>query len=117
MSTEAIVVMVAGAALLLAVVLLGRSLLKGRGDRQILANGVPGRAIVLSVQDTQTRTNTHPVALVRLDVAPRDGAHFEVLLHVPITRRNALSLRPGQAVPVRFDPDNRARTVIVPAEG
>ena len=117
MSTEAIVIMVIGAALLLAVVLLGRSLLKGRGDNQILANGVPARAIILSVQDAKTRLNGHPAALVRLDVTPRDGAHFEVMVQTPVTRQNALTLQPGQVVHVRFDPAHRTRTVIVPREG
>lgn len=117
MSTEAIVIMVVGAGLSVAILLLGLSLMKGRGDQYILAKGEPGRAIVLSMQDAKTRVNGNPLAQVRLDVAPRDGAHFEVLVKTPVTRQNALLLQPGQVVSVRFDPANRTRTVIVPAEG
>ncbi len=117
MSTEAIVIVVVGVVLSVAILLQGLSLLKGRGDRYILAKGEPARAIVLSMQDAKVSINGHPAALVRLDVAPQDGAHFEVLVQTPVTRHNALKLQPGQVVPVRFDPANRTRTVIVPAEG
>lgn len=116
MSAEAIVVLAAGLGLL-ALLLSRLSLFRGRGDSRILATGMPGRATVLSVQETKPRGSVHPEALIRLDVAPREGAHFEVLLQIPFTRRHAQALRPGQVVPVRFDPANRTRTVIVPAEG
>ncbi|MDR3504709.1 MAG: hypothetical protein P4L52_00520 [Acidocella sp.] len=116
MSNEVIVILAVGVGLL-ALLLIWRSLFRRRGDRRILATGMPGRATVLSVQETKPRGGAHPEALVRLDVAPRNGAHFEVLLQIPFTQRHAKALKPGQVVPVRFDPANRARTVIVPAEG
>ncbi len=116
MSNEVIVVLAIGVGLLILLVGGGGYFRRG-GDRQILASGIPGRAVVLSVQETKPRGSVHPEALVRLDVAPRDGAHFEVLLQIPFSKRHARALQPGQVVPVRFDPANRTRTVIVPAEG
>lgn len=117
MSTEAMAVLMVGVGLL-ALLVLGLSLSRNRGgDRRILATGMQGRATVLSVQETKPRGSAHPEARVRLDVIPRNGAHFEVLLQIPFSKRHAQALRPGQVVPVRFDPANRTRTVIVPAEG
>jgi hypothetical protein len=116
MSTEVIVILTVGVGLLALLLILG-AMFRRRGDRRVLATGMPGQAVVLSVQETKPRGSVHPEALVRLDVAPREGAHFEVLLQIPFTQRHARALKPGQVVPVRFDPANRTRTVIVPAEG
>lgn len=116
MPTEAITVLAVGGGLLV-LLLIGGGYFRRESDRRLLASGMPGRAVVLSVQETKPRGSAHPEALVRLDVAPRDGAHFEVLLQIPFSKRHARALQPGQVVPVRFDPANRTRTVIVPAEG
>ncbi|MBB5374315.1 hypothetical protein [Acidocella aromatica] len=102
MSTEAVAVLAVGVGLL-ALLLIWGSLFRRPGDGQILATGMPGRATVLSVQETKPRGGVGPEALVRLDVAPREGAHFEVLLQIPFTQRHARALKPGQVVPVRFD--------------
>ncbi|MCB5944400.1 DUF3592 domain-containing protein [Acidocella sp. KAb 2-4] len=115
MSNEAILIAAVAAVLVCVALLL--VIRPGRGQGSVLADGVEARATVLSVQDTKTRAHGNPVALVRLDVLPPDGANYEVVVKQEVTRRNALMLAPGQVVWVRFNPENRAETVIVPPEG
>ncbi len=82
-------------------------------DRRILANGIAGTALVLSVRDTGiTINNVNAVIEARLQVTIPGRPPYETTAEVTLGRMSWGALQPGMTVAVRVDPANNARVAI-----
>jgi hypothetical protein len=93
-------------------VLLVVLVLQKRGNK-LLRNGVPGVAVILSVQQTAARDGGRPVANIALEVTPREGPGFQAVAQQVILPANSYLFQTGKQVPVRFDRANRSNIIIV----
>lgn len=74
--------------------------------------GRPGRAEVLAVSDTGVSINDNPRVDLRVRVVPDDGgAPFDGHLRVTVSRLAVP--RAGDHLPVRFDPADHSRIILV----
>jgi|GEM_PF-5400859 len=88
------------------------TLLRARRTARILTDGVVASATVLAVTDTGTRVNNQPQLRLRLSVAAPGQEPYEVAVKKVVPMLSIARLRSGLALPVRVDPDDRARVII-----
>jgi len=80
---------------------------------QLLAQGVPGNARVLSLEGTGTLVNNAPQVVMGLEVHPATGAApFHVRCISLVSQLQIPQVQPGCMVPVRFDPGNPQRVAL-----
>ena len=80
---------------------------------ELLRSGVPGMAVIMSVQQTSAREGGMPVANITLEVTPQEGPGFQVVAKQVISPANSYVFQTGKQVPVRYDRTNRSNIVIV----
>jgi hypothetical protein len=80
--------------------------------RELQQTGEPGTALVLRIDDTGMTLNDDPVALLRLEVHPRQGDAYEATAKVLIPRLHVPQFQPGATVPVRVDPRDKMRVAV-----
>ena len=74
----------------------------GGKKKNILANGIQARAVVVNVQDTGVTVNNNPRVKLTLQVQPEGDTPFEATKKVTVSRVAIPSI--GDAMWVRFDP-------------
>lgn len=80
---------------------------------QLLAQGAPGHARVLSLEGTGTLVNNAPQVVMGLEVHPATGAApFHVRCVSLVSQLQIPQVQPGCMVPVRFDPGNLQRVAL-----
>lgn len=80
---------------------------------QLLAQGVPANARVLSLEGTGTLVNNAPQVVMGLEVHPATGAApFHVRCISLVSQLQIPQVQPGCMVPVRFDPGNPQRVAL-----
>jgi len=104
-------IMVAG--ILVVLLIVGFVLaIRSRGS-DLLRHGLAGTGIILSVQQTQEKVGSAPVAKVLLDVTPDLGPGFQAIARQVISPSNSYLFEPGRQVPVRYDQTNRSKIIVV----
>ena len=86
----------------------------GRREQEILLNGYPGKATIVDIQDTGWTINDDPMIKMRLSIQPEVGSAFEVQVKATVSRIAIPKV--GDTFPVKYDPNNPGRVVIVPPE-
>jgi len=84
----------------------------GKRDQEILLNGYPGKATIVGIQDTGWTINDNPMIKMTLSIQPEMGSAFEVLVKATVSR--IAIPRVGDTFPVKYDPNNPGKVVIVP---
>ena len=88
------------------------------GNAKLVASGIPGTALVLSVRDTGvTLNNVNAVLEARLQVTIPGHAPYETTAEVTLGRMNWGTLQPGMTVAVKVDPMNPERVAIDWSQG
>jgi len=83
-------------------------------EQEILLNGYPGKATIMDLQDTGWTVNDNPMVRMTLDIQPEVGAKFQVQVKAMVSR---LAIpRVGDSFPVKYDPNDPGKVVIVPPE-
>lgn len=81
----------------------------GGMSEELARNGVPARATIQEIWDTGWTINDNPVIGMKVVVLPADGPPFEATIEkTTVSRIGTWQFQPGNSVPVRFDPANRA---------
>jgi hypothetical protein len=80
---------------------------------QLLAQGAPGSARVISLEGTGTLVNNAPQVVIGLEVHPSaGGAPFLARCVSLVSQLQIPQVQPGCMVPVRFDPSNVSRIAL-----
>ncbi len=74
--------------------------------------GIPGKATVLAVKDTNVTINNNPQVKLTLEVKDNLGQKYTTTTKVLVSRINPFAYQPGTEVPVRIDPNNDRNVVI-----
>jgi hypothetical protein len=83
---------------------------------ELLRTGVPGEAKVVAVVDERT-TGSIVRSRLSLRVEPVDGDNFEVQVrHAFQSLAARAKVKVGATVPVRYDPKDHTRVVLVPED-
>lgn len=81
--------------------------------QQLLAQGIPGSARVISLEGTGTLINNAPQVVLGLEVQPAmGGAPFLARCVSLVSQLQIPQVQPGCMVPVRFDPSNVSRVAL-----
>ena len=80
--------------------------------QNLLQNGTPASAVIVSIEDTGWRINDQPQAKVTLQVTPSDRPPFQAVIKQVFDVFDLGSLQPGAPAQVRFDPNNPSKIVI-----
>ncbi len=83
---------------------------------QLLKNGVPARAEIVSLDPTGSWYNNQPQVDVRVRVLPEDGEPFEATATMIINPVYMPQFQPGNTVQVRYDPEDRSKVAIEETE-
>ena len=78
----------------------------------IIRSGVPAEGRILKLADTGVTINNDPVVEFVLLVTPRSGEPFEARSKALVSRLDIPAVQPGRVLPVRFDPQDRARVAL-----
>ncbi|GAA3160529.1 hypothetical protein [Nonomuraea roseoviolacea] len=82
------------------------------GNRDLLLNGSPASAVVLSMRDTGVTVNDLPMAVFELEVRRPGSEPYRVAHREPIPRLLVGAVLPGSPLAVRVDPHDPARLAI-----
>jgi hypothetical protein len=91
---------------------LGWGYVKSYHSGQILAHGLPGTALVQSLQDTDEREGGEPVEIVILQVTPQSGPAFSASVREQFSPQNALFFHPGNRFAVKYDAADPSQVVV-----
>lgn len=87
-------------------------MVRGLDHSDVLRNGEPAMATIVSVDQTGTRINERPVFKFTLDVAGANGETRRVTTKQLVSLTSIGALRPGMVVPVRVNPKKPAKVAI-----
>ncbi|MGN9845303.1 hypothetical protein ACTMTI_45000 [Nonomuraea sp. H19] len=82
------------------------------GNRDLLVNGVPASAVILSMRDTGVTVNDLPMVMFDLEVRREGAAAYRVAHRERIPRLLVGAVLPGAHLPVRIDPDDHGRLTV-----
>lgn len=85
-------------------------------NSQLLENGLPARAEILSIEPTGNTYNDQPQARIRLLVSPELSEQFEAETLMIINPIYAPQFQPGKMVKVRYDANNHSKVAIEETE-
>jgi hypothetical protein len=93
--------------------LMGQLSQQSADRQQLLAQGVPGSARVITLEGTGTLINNAPQVVLGLEVHPATGAAPFIARCVSLVSQLQIpQVQPGCTVPVRFDPSNFNRVAL-----
>jgi hypothetical protein len=81
-------------------------------DRDILQNGIPAKARILSLQQTGVMVNYQPQVVFNLEVQPPGGTSYQVQTKAVIPMVNIPQFQPGTEVPVKIHPTDPKKVVM-----
>ncbi|MEV0198038.1 hypothetical protein [Nonomuraea sp. NPDC050691] len=82
------------------------------GNRDLLLNGVPASAVVLSMRDTGVTVNDLPMAVFELEIHQPGSMPYRVAHREPIPRLLVGAVLPGSQLAVRVDPNDAGRLAV-----
>jgi len=93
----------------LAIVLIRRAV---GPNKKVLQQGVDGEATILEVGQTGVMVNNQPQARLRLEVRVPGWEPYQTEIKMVIPIVNVPQFQPGAVMPVKVDPNNRAKVVL-----
>jgi len=86
----------------------------GKREQEILLNGYPGKATIVGLEDTGWTINDNPMVKMTLSIQPEVGSVFEVQVKATVSRIAIPKV--GDTFPIKYDPNDQSKVVIVPPE-
>jgi hypothetical protein len=93
----------------LAIVLIKRAV---GPNKKVLKEGVDGEATILEVGQTGMMVNNQPQAALKLEVRVPGWEPYQTVIKMVIPIVNVPQFQPGAVMPVKVDPNNRAKVVL-----
>lgn len=82
-------------------------------DRNVLENGIPAVAKILSVRQTGVMLNNQPQIEFQLEIHPPSGIPYQAQAKAVVALVNIPQFQPGVEVPVKIDPTDQTKVVLV----
>ena len=76
------------------------------------ASGEPAQATIIRIWDTGSSINDNPVVGFLLEVRPQNQSPYQAETKSLIPRISVSQFQPGAIVPVKIDPQNKARVAL-----
>lgn len=92
----------------------GPGYLRYRAELRVRAEGLPARAVVLSLEDTGNRFNDTPDIVIRFEVFAEGRAPWRASLHRILSVAEAPAFAPGREFAVRYDPRRPESIALMP---
>ncbi len=108
-----LVVVILGVILLMVGIAIGPGLYKDHQQKKVLASGVQAPATIIDIIDTGNRYNDNPEVRILLKVEPGGAAAYQAEQNTVLSPVDLVKYRPGQAVQVKYDPEDPAVVAIV----
>ncbi len=90
-----------------------KTMAKAQQDKaQLLANGVPAQARIVSANQTGMFVNNNPQVAFQLEVQPQAGSPYPVQMTSVVQMVALPRIQPGMTVGVKIDPNNPNRLAI-----
>lgn len=80
-------------------------------DRSVLDTGIPARARIVSVRQTNVLVNHQPQIEFQLEVHPPSGSIYHVETKAVIPMVHIPQFQPGAEIPVKIDPADPGKVV------
>lgn len=80
--------------------------------RRLMNFGIPGRAKVLEVHETNISVNNNPQYKILLEIKRDAGAMYVATTKIVVSRLKPNFFQPGKEVKVKIDPDNEKNVMI-----
>jgi hypothetical protein len=80
--------------------------------RRLLNEGIPGRAKILEVHETNITVNQNPQYRLVMELKNSLGQVYITGCKTVISRRSTVSFQPGKEVNVKIDPKNEKNVII-----
>ncbi len=93
----------------LAIVLIKRAV---GPNKKVLKEGVDGEATILEVGQTGMMVNNQPQAALKLEVRVPGWETYQTVIKMVIPIVNIPQFQPGAVMPVKVDPNNKAKVVL-----
>jgi hypothetical protein len=93
----------------LAIVLIRRAV---GPNKKVLKEGVDGEATILEVNQTGMMVNNQPQAALKLEVRVPGWEPYQTVIKMVIPIVNIPQFQPGAVMPVKVDPNNKAKVVL-----
>ena len=82
-------------------------------DKEIMQNGLPGKAKIISVTETGVRLNHMPQVQLGLEVQPDSGgAPYQAQVKMVIQMVQIPQFQPGAMIPVKISPTDPGKVVV-----
>jgi hypothetical protein len=79
----------------------------------LITGGASGVGLIQTLTQTSGRVGGMPIVAVAMQVTPQQGAPFQAVAKQVISPANAYAFAPGLQVPVKFDPDDHDKIIIL----
>ena len=83
-------------------------------DREVIQNGIPATAKILSVRQTGVMLNDQPQVEFQLEVHPPSGVPYQAQAKAVVALVSIPQIQPGAEVAVKIHPTDQTRVAIVP---
>ena len=104
---------ITGIVLLFVAVFVGRLIMNGMQNRQVLAHGESAPAVIQKVWQTGTVMNeTNPQIGMQLEVRPANRPVFQAEAKMFISMLQIPQFQPGSVVQVKYDPQNPTKVAV-----
>lgn len=91
---------------------LGRRILRRVTKSGVLEEGNPATAVILSMAETGTTVNEHPMVEFELEITPTDGEPYMATVKQVMPRLMLGTVRPGISIGVRVMPDDPSKVAL-----
>ena len=92
----------------------GGSIIRDLRDRQVLSDGLPAQARVLTLEQTGNFFNNMPEMRIRLEVTPSSEPSFVTVVVRVVGTADLPRFMPGQPLAVRYRPGSPPRVALLP---
>ncbi len=80
--------------------------------KRLLKTGIPARAKILEVHDTNIAVNNNPQLKLMLELKNKEGQVYATSCKTIVSRKMPVYFQPGKEVKVKVDPRNEKNVVI-----
>lgn len=107
-------VLIAVAVLAVPALIYGPAFLRHRQDQRLQAEGLPGTAVVLRLEDTGSRRNSMPEMIIHLEVTAEGRAPWQATMRRVMSMADLAAFTPGRSLSVRYDSGRPERVAVAP---
>lgn len=91
----------------------GRGIMRERREKGLMQTGIDGKATVVEIIDTGSRSGHDPICRVILSVQPATGEAFRTEKKMTLSAVDLTKFKEGSVVPVKINPDDRSEVLVI----